>query len=37
LTVYFDNVRISFVPEPATVGLAGLASLGLIGLRRYKG
>ena len=34
LTVYIDNVRI--VPEPATVGLAGLALLGLLGVRRGK-
>jgi hypothetical protein len=33
VTVYIDNVRL-VVPEPATTGLAGLAGLALVGLRR---
>jgi hypothetical protein len=32
-TVYIDNVRL-VVPEPASMGLAGLAGLALVGLRR---
>jgi hypothetical protein len=34
--VYFDNIRIAPVPEPATAGLAGLAGLALLKLRRRK-
>ena len=33
VTVYIDNVRL-VVPEPASFGLAGLAGLALVGLRR---
>ena len=33
ITVYIDNVRF-VVPEPASIGLAGLMGLALVGLRR---
>jgi hypothetical protein len=36
VTVYIDNVRL-VVPEPASVGLAGLAGLAMFGLRRRLG
>jgi hypothetical protein len=36
LKIYYDNIRLSVVPEPTTVGLAGLglAGLGLLARRR---
>ncbi len=33
VTIYIDNVRLA-VPEPAAIGLVGLAGLGLVSLRR---
>jgi hypothetical protein len=35
-TVYFDNIRVTLIPEPATLGLAGLAGLAFVGTRRRK-
>jgi hypothetical protein len=34
--VYFDNISITPVPEPATIGLAGMAGLALLKLRRRR-
>jgi hypothetical protein len=37
-TVYFDNVRIGSVPEPASLALASLGAIGLVAVarRRYR-
>ena len=35
-TVYLDNLRITAVPEPSTLALAGLAAAGLLVIRRRK-
>ncbi len=35
-TVYYDNVSVSVVPEPAAFCLLGLAGLGLVSIRRKR-
>ena len=34
ITVYYDNLSQGVVPEPATLGVIGVAALGLLGRRR---
>ena len=33
---YFDNVRLSLIPEPPTLVLAVIASLGVLGFARHR-
>ncbi|MGF1634502.1 MAG: hypothetical protein ACFCVE_11680 [Phycisphaerae bacterium] len=35
-TLYLDNVRIEVIPEPASLGLAGLATIGLLPRRSRR-
>jgi hypothetical protein len=34
--VYLDDISVTVVPEPATVGLIGMSALGLIGVARRR-
>ena len=34
--VWVDNLQVDVIPEPATFGLLGLASVVLIGMRRFR-
>src|SRR6266446_7510428 len=37
VTLWFDNVHFTVVPEPSTFALTGLGALGLLAIRRRKG
>ena len=37
VTLWFDNVHFSVVPEPSTLTLTGLGALGLLAIQRRKG
>jgi len=34
--VWVDNIQVTVIPEPATLGLLGLAAAVLIGMRRFR-
>jgi PEP-CTERM motif len=34
--VYLDDITVTIIPEPATVGLVGLGSLGLVAFARRR-
>ena len=35
-SVFLDDITVSIIPEPATVGLVGLGSLGLVAFARRR-